>query len=180
MGAVTAAASGLGKIVTGVGKVVASPVFSNIVQLAGVGTQAVGEVKTGRVEAAALRTDANISRREAEIIEATREFETKQLKRQKRKMSGAQRAAFSKAGVILEGTPLDVIRESEEEAEMDILVNKINRDIEKNRFLTRAVVTEAEAAIAERVGTVKAGRTLLTAIPQVGQVLGEFQKKRKS
>lgn len=161
-----------------IGKVLSSPGFGTAVTAIGTVATAAGQLKAGKEEAEAIRTNVKINQfnaaiaiQESEIVEAKKNLEVRRLRRQKKKLLSTQRALFSKAGVLFEGSPLEVMRDTEEQAELDILINTFNRDIEKNRFLSEARISETEAAIrageavsAERAGRIQAGRTILTGL----------------
>jgi hypothetical protein len=164
-----------------IGKVLSSPAFGKTVTAIGTVATAAGQIQAGRREAEAIRTNikidqfnAAISRQEAELVEAKKGLEVRRLRRQKKKILSTQRALFSKAGVLFEGSPLEVMSDTEEQAELDILISQFNRDIEKNRFLSEAQAIEAgvavragEAETAERVGRLEAGRTILTGLSKI-------------
>ncbi len=135
-----------------------------LLETVGTFAQARGQKIAGKAEAQALRYNAAISRQEAEIVENKKILETKRLMKRKKDILSTQRALFSKSGVLLEGSPLEVIRDTESEIELDNLVNTYNRDVEKSRFLSQAKIEEREAGIAEREGRRRARRTILTGL----------------
>lgn len=151
-----------------IGKALTSETFTKTVgaisTVAGTIAQARGQKIAGKAEAQALKYNAAISRQEAEIVESKKILETKRLMKRKKDILSTQRALFSKSGVLLEGSPLEVIRDTESEIELDNLVNRYNRDIEKSRFLSEARIEEREAGIAEREGRRRGRRTILTGI----------------
>lgn len=149
-----------------IGKALTSDVFTGVIKAVGTVARARGEIIAGKAEAQALKYNAAISRQEAKIVEDKQILETKRLMKRKRDILSTQRALFSKSGVLLEGSPLEVIRDTEAEIEMDDLINRYNRDIEKSRFLSEAKIREREAGIAERVGRRRARRTILTGLTE--------------
>lgn len=140
--------------------------ITGVLKAVGTVARARGEIIAGKAEAQALRYNAAIAKQEAKITEEKSKLEIKRLMRRKKDILATQRALFSKSGVLLEGSPLEVIRDTESEIEMDRLVGKYNRDIEKSRFLSEAKIEEREAGIAERIGRRRARRTILTGISE--------------
>ena len=151
-----------------IGKALTSETFTKtigtIATVAGTLAKAKGQKVAGKAEAQAQRYNAAISRQEAVIVENKKILETKRLMKRKKEILSTQRALFSKGGVLLEGSPLEVIRDTETEIEFDNLVNIYNRDVEKSRFLSEARIGEFEAGVAEREGRRRARRTILTGI----------------
>lgn len=163
-----------------IGKALTSPVFTSVVKAVGTIGRARGQVIAGKAEAQAQRYNAAISRQEAKIVEDKKILETKLLMKRKKDILSTQRALFSKSGVLLEGSPLEVIRDTESEIELDNLINRYNRDIEKSRFLSEARIEEREAGIAERIGRRRARRTILTGISKFAATAFEPVKKTKT
>lgn len=147
-----------------IGKVLTSPIFTETVKAIGTVGRARGQIVAGKAEAQAQRYNAAIATQEAKIVEDKKILETKRLMRRKKDILSTQRALFSKSGVLLEGSPLEVIRDTEAEIELDNLVNKYNRNVEKSRFLSEAKIREREAGIAEREGRRRGRRTILTGL----------------
>lgn len=145
--------------------------------ISGIGS-AYGQYQAGRAEASAIRFNASMAKIEAAIlktrlplIEAKREFEVKRVRRERRRMTSRQIAAFSKAGVLLQGSPLSVIEDSVAESELDIISINFNANVAKMDISTdisklgiEAGFLQRQASIAERSGFFKAGTTLLTGI----------------
>jgi hypothetical protein len=147
-----------------IGKVLTSEAFTGAVKAIGTLAQAKGQVVAGKAEAQTQKYNAAISRQEAKIVEDKKILETKRLMKRKKEILSTQRALFSKGGVLLEGSPLEVIRDTEAEIELDNLTNKYNRDVEKSRFLSEAKFREFEAGVAEREGRRRGRRTILTGL----------------
>lgn len=177
----------------GITKILTSSRFGETVEAIGTVATAAGQFRAAKSEAQVHETNVQISRfnaavarQEAGLVEAKKELNTLRLIKQKKALTATQRAEFSKAGVILEGSPLEVIRDSEAEMELDILIDRLNSDIEASRFLSEAQVREREAAIsgtrgrvAERTGRIRAGRTLLTGVTKIISAFGGRKKEEK-
>lgn len=123
-------------------------------------------------KARAYETNAGIARQEADLIRQRAGLDIARKQKQAKRFMGRQVASISKAGVLLEGSPLDVIQDSAAEAEMDIMITDYNA-----RLAVQAKMSEADqlkrAAKSERIsGYVQAGSTLLTAGAGFGSELG--------
>ena len=85
-----------------------------IASLAGGAMQAMGQKKQLQAEAQAAEYNADVTRKEAAAEEARR-------RRESQRQLGAIKAGRAKSGVTMEGTPLMVLEESAELAEIDAL-----------------------------------------------------------
>lgn len=142
-------------------------IMSTVLPVLGTAIKARGQIFAAKGEAETQRYNATIARQEAAITATKKRIETKRLRKRKEAFTSTQKALFSKAGVLFEGSPLEVIQDSQSEMEFDILVNKYNRDVERNRFLSEARFREIEAERAERFGEIQVAQTLLTGLVDV-------------
>lgn len=167
-----------------------------IAGLVGGGMQAYGQYQEGQAiggaeeyNAAASETNAllelknaSVARQEIGIIRAKRKLSIGREKKAARKVLSTQEAMFAKAGVALTGSPLDVMQESLENLELDIMIGDINAEIEASRLQSevehRKILAEQERITAEqhrvagreakRAGKLRAGATLLTSAASFG------------
>lgn len=79
-----------------------------------------------------------------------------------RRMLGAQRARYGGAGVVLEGTPIDVMADAVTDAELDALSIRGKGALESRRYLNDAAGARYRGGAALRSGAFEAGSSLLT------------------
>ena len=112
--------------------------------IASTAMQAVGQIQQGYAASSAAQANANlaemqgretniaaqynvaVARANAEAIKASSEIDIARQVIAKGKLRGAQVAGYGKAGVKLEGSPLNVLIDSAAQAELDIAITKFN------------------------------------------------------
>jgi len=108
--------------------------------------QSQAQAQTAEHNAAVAKSQADQYRKvgifEQEQIAAAGKLEEAKLRRQKRRMTGTQRAAYAASGVSLEGSPLEVMADTASQFELDIAVNKYGtkRDIAISKYKTGVAV----------------------------------------
>lgn len=114
--------------------------------------------------------NASVLLTQAEAIQKSADLDIARQAKAARRLKSAQRAAYGKAGVLLEGSPTEVIVDSAAEAEMDMSITQFNADVEKRAKLSdasyRTYLGEnylAQGEQAQNMGYLKAGTTVLTA-----------------
>jgi len=127
-----------------------------IMMIAGVLISAYGQYESARQQEKWAEYNAALSKHEAEI-------ETQRMEREKLKLLSRQRAAYSKAGVQLTGTPLEVMEETAKEVERDILLTRYSGAIGSKAY-------QARGAMARQRGMWEAGSTLLTGGARAGEI----------
>lgn len=185
---------GYSAIIAGVGAVAA---------LAGAGTAAVGLISAGQQkqkaaeEAADAKRQSDLLQRQAYADQATAAeknkevqeanalatetaaaYAEKQARVKAARLQGAQTAAYGKAGVLQEGSPLDILAETAELEEQDILATQFNYSVQASRYRSQAsyyaweearqkrlagmAITETSAPNYSMAAFLKAGTSLLT------------------
>ena len=114
--------------------------------------------------------NAAVLTQEADQIGRSAELDISRQRKAAGKLKSKQRALYGKAGVLLEGSPTEVIVDSAAEAEMDMQVTKYNADIEKRAKLSDAAYRSylgssylEQGEQAQTMGYFRAGSTLLGA-----------------
>lgn len=106
------------------------------------------------------KTQSELLEREAEIRERRGAFAAGQQKKETEQLLSAQRTGFSKSGVTLEGTPLEVMMKTAEE-----------RELERQAILTgtaeEAGLSRREAKAVRRTGQLRAFGSLISGTGQV-------------
>lgn len=134
-----------------------------IVGLIGAGVQAYGQRQEGKAIATAESYNAGVARQQAANTITAANLEADKKRREAKSMMSTQRAQYLKAGVLLEGSPLEVMADTQAQYEMDIATINYNANIEKNRLLSEASFRDYSAKQAKQSSYLKSGATLLTA-----------------
>lgn len=136
--------------------------LGDVMTVGGTLVGAAGAISSGVAAQQAAEFDAAIARQRAEIERQRGALEEQSERRRSRAILGAQRAAFSRAGVTLEGTPLLVQEETAAEAELDALTVRFGGQLNAARELARARAERFGGRAALSAGLFRAGSTLLT------------------
>jgi len=108
--------------------------------LSAVGTAvgAISQYEQGRSQQKWSEYNAAIAERDAESARQSAEYEAGLTRREKEKTLARQRALYSKAGVTLEGSPLELMAETAGEYEMDALMTERGGKLESQRYRSEA------------------------------------------
>ena len=100
--------------------------------------EGVGGIMSANSQYDAAKYNASISQQNAELTRQGAALEEYKARKTLRKVSGTQRAGFAKAGIEFTGSPLDVMRDSIANAELDIATNRYNAEISAMGFESEA------------------------------------------
>ncbi|GIW60585.1 MAG: hypothetical protein KatS3mg087_1651 [Patescibacteria group bacterium] len=84
------------------------------------------------------RFNAALQEAQARMFEQRAKIEKQQVDREKRRLLGRQRALFLKSGVLLEGTPLELLAETEAEFELEKQTREFNLATQASLARSRA------------------------------------------
>ena len=112
-------------------------------------------------QAQAEEFNIGVARQEQKISIASRKLEKVREKKRAVTFLSRQQALSAKSGVTLSGSPLDVMRDTAEELELDILIGDINASIEQSRLESEVGIRGIQAEEIRRAGKIRAGTTLL-------------------
>lgn len=140
-------------------------------------TQAAGQYKSGRDAAYAEKYNANVLREQAGFIQQSADLEKRQIAIQGKRIAGEQVAGYSKGGVTLSGSPLQVMIASAANNEMDQMIVQYNADVQRRRILSEAAYKEQLAKNYARAGKMQAGSTLLTGLTNAAMNYGGLTDK---
>ncbi len=147
----------------------------------GTAVQAYGQFQAGQAQAGMAsynaliaRQNADLTSRRMELAKTEKEIIEQKFRKKGERTLASQRAAFAKAGVELEGTPLIVAEETASEIELDALAIRYSSSVEQAQLLSQKAGFE-QADILERMrgrqakgaGFIGAGTTLLTGIGRI-------------
>lgn len=108
---------------------------------AGTAIAAVGAVAQGQAAGAAADYNAQLVEQNAILARKKSAEEERRFRIQTARQLGSMRAAYARAGVTMEGTPMDVLAESAYTAELDALTIR-----EGGRATAAALANEAKIA----------------------------------
>lgn len=123
-----------------------------------------GQLRQGMAAEAAGEYNAAVLEEEARQEQVRLHFLKERLRREKGKMMGAQRAGYAKAGVKLEGTPLEVLADTAAQYEKDIAIEDYNTRVTMARKRAGAQAQRIAGEEAMVSAVYSAGGTLLSGI----------------
>jgi hypothetical protein len=128
----------------------------------GAGASAYGQVQQGHDQARMAAYNAKLAERNAKIAKENATYEARQKRKETARLIGKQRALYSKSGVTMEGSPLDVLQETAAQGEMDALMIERGYAQQGAAHTSQAQLARMRAAGYKRQGYWGTGRTLLT------------------
>jgi hypothetical protein len=154
----------------------ALPVIGLVTSIAGAGLTAFSSIKSGMEQSEAMKAQAEGARYNQRVAEqnalATEQagaFAERQARLKAIRLGGTQAASYAKAGVLPEGSPLDVMAETAMLEEQDILATRYNYQVQASRYRSQAGFYGYEAQRQDALsgspilgGFLKAGTSLLT------------------
>ena len=134
--------------------------------IAGTGTAAVGQYQQGQAQKQAAEFNAAIARNQAIAARQKAAFDAKRQRSATADLLARQRAAIAKAGVALEGTPLELLEATAEAGELDAQTIIYGGELQSAGFRSQSELSRLAAASSG--GVLGAGATLLTGIGKTG------------
>ena len=131
-------------------------------------TQAFGAYQQGKAQKEAAEYNAAVARQEKEAIRRSADIDIQRQKKYARSYKARQEALYSKAGVTLSGSPLEVISDTAAEFEYDQMITDYNAKLGISRAESQAKYEEFKGETYYKEGLVKAGTTLLSTGSNVG------------
>jgi len=125
---------------------------------------AYGQVKEGEERARIEEYNAEAARNQAAVGEAKGKLDRARLRKQAIAFRSKQSALYSKAGVMLTGSPLDIMTESAANAELDIMINRYNTTVQTQMLWDEAQQRNIMANQERMSSYLRAGSTLLTTV----------------
>lgn len=136
----------------------ALPVISAIATVGGLGMSVMGGVAQAqqqreayKAQSQAARYNQSVAEANAQAVEAAAALEEQRSRKKAQQLLGSQTAAYGKAGVTLEGTPLEVMAQTAADVEEDILINRYNYQVQAARQRSQAGFYGYEAGRQERL-----------------------------
>lgn len=122
----------------------------------------VGAAASGMQAAAAADYNAQVAERDAQMATQAAAFEEDLHRERLRKTLSAQRVATGASGGAMEGSPLIVMQQTAEDAEIDALAIRYGGSVEAARAQSRAAASRMEARAARTGAVIGAGASLLS------------------
>ena len=144
--------------------------------LVGTGISAFGIFEEGRQEEKAQKFNAQVAEQQATLTREASILEVFKARKRLKALTGTQIAKFAKAGVAFTGSPLDVIQDSIADVELDIAIDKFNREVSARGFESEAEQRRRAGRLARESGQIRAATTILTGALATGQ---KFIGKKK-
>ena len=136
--------------------------IGTVVQTVGTIASAYASWRSGELQKEAAKFNAQLALGQAFTERAKYQLEEKRHRERTRRLLARQKALYLKAGVTMEGTPLDVITETATEAERDaILIGATGIGAYMEGIAAKGMFEQYGRA-ARETGYLRAGTTLLT------------------
>lgn len=117
------------------------------------------QARAAREQAEAQARVAEENARQAQVASA---YEDYQHRYRTSKLIGEQRAKFGKAGVIMEGTPLEIMEDTAYQSELDSMAIKYRGNVSANRSMMEASGYRSAGSSLASAYSSAAGTSLLT------------------
>ena len=136
------------------------------------GISAYSTLQQGQFAAGMADYNAKVMAQEAESTEEAGEYETRDMRREKRMLIAKQLTSFAKGGVVPSaGTPLNLGAKTAGLAEMDIRMTQYGYGLSASQALSRGRIEKAYGKSQKRASRWQAGTTLLTGASQAGRMV---------
>ena len=134
----------------------------------GTAMTAAGQMQQADPAKKAASFNAAVQRNQAIAARQKAEFDAKRQRSATQDLLARQRAGFAASGVVLEGTPLEVLEATAEAGELDAQVIIHGGELGATGFEAQSELSRFEAAAAGKAGPLAAGATLLTGVGKTG------------
>tara|TARA_Y100000389_G_C17263944_1_gene414450 strand:+ start:280 stop:771 length:492 start_codon:yes stop_codon:yes gene_type:complete len=129
--------------------------------IVGTAVSAYGQYQSGKAQKAAYDYNAQIEERNAQIARDQAAYDAKQQEKKTRQIIASQRVAYAAGGFTTAGTPLDTLRQSATEGEMDRMAILYGGDVEAQNRKSQAELQRMQGRAAKTAGTYAAVGTAI-------------------
>lgn len=105
--------------------------------------------------------NAGMAQLQGRVARLQADVEIKRIRQDARSLLSSQRAAYAKSGVMLTGSPLEIMIQSMKDAELDIIFTNINADLATTGYNIQAGLYKSAAKSAQMDSFVDVGKTIL-------------------
>jgi hypothetical protein len=134
--------------------------------------QAVGAMQQANAQSAEYKAKAAMNKRQAQIERIKGTYEADRLRDKGERIYGSQRAAYSDAGVTLEGTPTNVISESVSENQLDVQAVLWGQTIAGQNYDYQSKIDLMNAKSSKKAGFFAALSPILSGFSQLSSAYG--------
>ena len=118
---------------------------------------------------------AKLAEEAGEEVAAGTEFEKARAEREGKRLKSRQRAAYAKAGVRMEGSPLEVLADTQAELDLEQMVIEHGGYVQKRGYQRTAMWERQIGRSQERAGYIEAGTSLLAS---AGKAYSGYQARK--
>lgn len=136
-----------------------------------VATTAVGAIAGGRQQAASAKIYAQLAERDAELARRRALREERGVRDRAERLRGTIRARTGRAGVTLEGSPVEVLAQTTTDEESDVTAIRETGEAAAHRSLVEAAERRFRGETTEALAYLGAGSSLLGGIPSLSKLL---------
>jgi len=133
----------------------------------GTGMSAMGQMQAGKQSAAASRYNAQLAIQQADATRTSGKLAEYQQNKRDAQVIGMQRAVSAKSGVSFTGSPIMVLKDSLANANLNMMVNRYNTEVEARSYESQAKIDRRMASNAESSGMMSAGATILGGVTKL-------------
>ena len=118
---------------------------------------------------------AKLAEEAGEEVAAGTEFEKARAEREGKRLKSRQRAAYAKAGVKMEGSPLEVLADTQAELDLQQMVIEHGGYVQKRGYQRTAMWERQTGRSKETAGYIGAGTSLLSS---AGKIYSGYQGRQ--
>jgi hypothetical protein len=149
------------------------------VSVAGAGLSAYGMYAQGQSQKKMADYNAKVAENSAIASRQQSEFEATRIRDRARRIQGSQVTAFSKSGLMLSGSAVDVANDSSIQSEIDALTTMYKGNMTGNSYQDEANATRWQGNEASSLGKIGAGATVLGGLSEGAGYLSQASSAKK-
>lgn len=134
-------------------------------------TTAVGAIAGGQQQAASAEIYAQLAERDAELARRRALREERTVHQRAERLRGTIRARTGRAGVTLEGSPVELLVQTAADEEVDAAAIRETGEAAAHRSLVEAAERRFRGEATEGLAYLRAGSSLLGGIPSLNKLL---------
>jgi hypothetical protein len=134
--------------------------------------QAGGQYSESKSQMEAAQYNAQVAAWQAQMVKQSAEFAMARIQRRKARFMSAQAASYAKAGVKMEGSPIEVMADTATEFELDKLAENYNAQVQISALASESQAFTAQAKRYRFASIYQPSMTLLTGAMNSGMNYG--------
>lgn len=132
-----------------------------VLGIVGGAISALGAIQQGNAQAASAEYNAKVAKRNKSAVLAQTEAEIEDKKTENRRQLGSIRAAYGASGLMLDGSPLDVLEDTAVEQAYDVSKIRYQGAMKAEGYSEQAALFKLEAKSAKTAGWIGAGSAII-------------------